>query len=496
MVADVNRFSEIQEKAEGTEYEEKIKQMFPTPKSVYDDIIRVLKKYVDLREEYYHIIAIWIIGTYFHENFATYPYLFFNAVKGSGKTRILKLIASLAYNGCVVVNVSEAVLFRTAKGRTLCIDEFESVGNKEKQALRELLCVAYKRGGVVERAYKVKGEKREKIEIEKFDVYCCIAMANVKGVENAISDRCIVLILEKSINKKITRLIENFDEDEEIKAIKNNLLYFKKLLENYDINYNKMQQDEADVSVCVHDYVRSAGWGEYIKRDIYRHWNNYISTNIHTHTYTSTQNTKHTQTYNNLINLFKKIYDSDLQGRDLELFFSLFLIAAGISEDVLDKIITIAKDIVKAKSEEEVAESRDIALLRFIVSNLEETDDFIAIKEITTLFKEKEEEEWVTAEWVGRALKRLGILIEKRRMARGKEVRINFKLARAKLQMYDEMLPIVTPELERIIKEKKIEELKTELPELVKTCPLCDLEVDVLDWNEAEQCCRFCAKTK
>ena len=42
-------------------------------------IILVLKKWVDMPNEYLNIVSLWIIGTYFHKQFSAYPYLFFNA---------------------------------------------------------------------------------------------------------------------------------------------------------------------------------------------------------------------------------------------------------------------------------------------------------------------------------------------------------------------------------------------------------------------------------
>ena len=46
--------------------------------TVYEKIIEVLKQYCDLKEEYYPVVATWIIGTYLHKSFNTYPYLFIN----------------------------------------------------------------------------------------------------------------------------------------------------------------------------------------------------------------------------------------------------------------------------------------------------------------------------------------------------------------------------------------------------------------------------------
>ncbi|GAF97267.1 unnamed protein product, partial [marine sediment metagenome] len=45
----------------------------------YENIIKVLKHYLDMNEDYYSLISIWIIGTYFHKDFNSYPYLYFNA---------------------------------------------------------------------------------------------------------------------------------------------------------------------------------------------------------------------------------------------------------------------------------------------------------------------------------------------------------------------------------------------------------------------------------
>ena len=96
----------------------------------YRNILDILKEYLDLKKEYYNIIALWIIGTYFHNKFPSYPYLFFNAMKGSGKSRTINLITCLSKDGSVQNSMTEAVLFRTSG--TLAIDEFEGVGRKGK----------------------------------------------------------------------------------------------------------------------------------------------------------------------------------------------------------------------------------------------------------------------------------------------------------------------------------------------------------------------------
>lgn len=409
----------VVEEKEKEKQEEELKKAKENIKSAYPKIISILKRYCDLDEKYYNIIALWIIGTWLHSNFRTYPYLFLNAMKGSGKTRTLKLIASLSRNGKVIVSVSEAVLFRTAKGRTICIDECERIASKDKQALRELLNVAYKHGLGVERAKKIKHLEGEDWKVERFDLFVPVAMANIYGIEDVLSDRCISFILEKSENPAITRLMEDFDTNQDILEL-NELL----------------------------GVVGVVFLGDFKKNDIYngtKLWNLYI-TRHYTLTTLTTQTTQTTPTKNLtksekestiFDNLFSKIKDTTLNGRALELFFPLFIIAEFCSENILNETILTAEKIIQEKKVEDVLENRDISLIQFIAEH-KPIDNFLTQKEILKEFKEyldleEEESKWTNTKWLGRALKRLGLIIEKRRLKKGREVRLNYEKAIKKI---------------------------------------------------------------
>lgn len=374
----------------------------------YYEIIEVLKEYCDLKDNYYPITSLWALGTYFHKQFPTYPYLYFNAMKGSGKTRILNLLSKLTYNGKMIISLSEAVLFRTASERTFCIDEFERVGGKEKQALRELLNAAYKKGISVERAKKMMSKFTEKYAIESYELFCPIAIANIWGMEEVLSDRCISLTLEKSNNPAITRKLENFDENPKIQAIKANL-----------------------VSLVLCRYLKT------MYKDIYTMWNEYISIKYN-------NDTNHTQyiihTNNTYDSFFNKISDTSLDSRHLELFFPLFYMAYQVDEDVLKEIMVIAEQIVKEKKESDVDESRDVNLIEF-VSNQDITVNFIPLKQINKDFKafytdEDEDAKWINTRWMGRALKRLNLIKDKKRVASGREVILDVLKAREKIKMF------------------------------------------------------------
>ena len=445
-------------------------------RGVYEKIVKVLKNYLDLREDYYHLIAVWVIGTYFHKYFLSYPYLFFNAPKRSGKTRLLKLIAELSEGGKMLVSLRDSVFFRS--DTTLCIDEFEDISSKERATLRELLCAAYKKGARVERAYKIKTKSREKFGIESFDVYRALAIANVRGMDHIIEDRCIFMILERSLDPKKTKLLENFENDPDIKEIKDdiNLLLIKEGIKGGEGEGSSDSSDGSDGNDAGGKYI-------YTISNIFNLWNGFLNkyytilehyltsdiydisdTTVTTDTNKDKENdglsierldvvkktikelirqeaiknmdTELTQYYY-LFDYFIKIYYSGISSRELELFFPLFVIAMRMGDDVFDRILEIAKNFKKEKEKEEMVENRDYVFLKFIVEEFEDYDqkDFIYQKDIAARFKEREGEEWISNEWVGRAIKRLGILLEKKRTGKGRVVRIDIKKAKEKARM-------------------------------------------------------------
>ncbi len=390
-------------------------------KEIYKKIIIIIKRFCDLKEEQYPLVALWIIGTYIYEEFETYPYLFFNAMKGSGKTRILKLIASLSNKGELIGSLSESVLFRTAKGRTMCIDEFERVGSKEKQSLRELLNVAYKKGQIIKRMKKQKTIDGEDFVVEEFEVYTPIAMANIWGMEEVLEDRCISLVLEKSNNPAIVKLIEDFARNEEVKNITTLL-------------------SKGSCSLC----------SLFHKKRYEYNWNNYIikkypplySTNKTTHTTHTTITTNTTLTTQDIdISFFKKLDKTNIQGRHLELSFPLFALSRFLG--VFDETLKTIKKIMEEKKLEDMTESKDVQVYDFVSTRNEGGGNFLLISNLTKEFRsflniEEKEEAWVNSRWFGRALKRLVLVKEKRRKSKGIEVILNIDKAKEKIKMFKE----------------------------------------------------------
>lgn len=382
----------------------------------YENIIKILHNYCDLKEEYYNIIALWIIGTYFHDDFPTYPYLFLNATKGSGKTRLLKLITKLSKDGEILNSLTEAVLFRT-KG-TLAIDEFEGVVRKGKETLLELLNSAYKKGTLVKRMVKRKTIEGEQQVPESFDVYRPIVMANISGMEDVLGDRCLSLTIDKSNKKEIINLIELFDEDDII-------LTTTKLLK---------EVSECRLCRCRFSCRKLENWNKWIKLSYNNNTNN-------THNTYYTYNTNNTQPLKDT-NLYELIFESGISGRNLELSFPLILISDVLgttktTPTILKTTLNTLSLISKQKMEDEFVENSDISLLDFI-SQEPENLSFISVNELLQKYKDfvRSNEEWINVKWLGRALKRLDLIVEKRRKSYGREILLNIKKAQNKIKMF------------------------------------------------------------
>jgi len=389
----------------------------------YYKVIEIIRKYSDIEEQYYPLTSLWILGTYLQKQFETYPLLFINATKGSGKSRLLRLISSMAWNGKLVLDLKEAVLFRTAEFHTLAIDEFEGVGSKESGTLRTMINAAYKRGVAVERIKKTKDVKgNEVMAVDRFNLYTPVVMANIWGMEDVLSDRCLTIILDKSDKKIITKLIEDFERNPEITQIKS--------------SFNQIQ-----CSLC----------SVVTKKNIINSWNNYIIDK-----YTTTHTTLHT--YNTLttlttqeqlqdlenLEIFNKIDATDIDGRNLELFFPLLIISKMIGDDIFESTLTLAKKMITEKKSEEFAESRDVALIDFISKKESWTGSYLSIHDICQEFRltiaiDPDEEKWLNPKWIGRALKRSKLIIQKRRVGKGIECLIDISKAKEQLKRFKEV---------------------------------------------------------
>src|SRR5205807_3149134 len=143
-----------------------------------DAICKHLEQYVFIKDrKLYRLVALWVIATYLHEEFEYMGYLFvYSPEMGSGKTTLLSHLHLLVNKSTgVTCSPTEAVLFRTAKGRTLLLDEGDSWGNIG--SLRRVLNSGFHRDGMVQRCESPAGSGE--FTVKDFPVYGPKALAGI-----------------------------------------------------------------------------------------------------------------------------------------------------------------------------------------------------------------------------------------------------------------------------------------------------------------------------
>jgi len=371
------------------------------PELLYRMLISILKDWMDMDEHYYPVIATWLIGTLAKDTFNTFPYLFINASKRSGKSRLLRLCKFLVENGVYTASLTEAVLFRLPARKDVClfIDEAEYLGRKGKEALRELLNAAYKKGVKILRMRKIP--KKEIFITDEFDVFVPVAIANIAGIDDILADRCITIILERSFKREIVNKPELFEFDPKINFItkRMKIVQLVQFLKQIDNMYNLFCK-------CLLN-----------PKFIYTIYTNY------------TNFTKYTK-YTNYTKYIELINKAQVIGRDLELWLPLLTVALTINPAYYKQLLTIAERLSQERAVEDVIEDRDTMVLGFIAGWLQkqlDLDAFFLLRNIAREFREQEDAAWMNSRVLSRCLKRLRVVVERRRMSTGVEVRLNHK---------------------------------------------------------------------
>lgn len=352
--------------------EEPIKKIIKPSKQIFNETKKIFQKYIDTTELNYNLVTTWTLGTHFHNQFETFPLLTLMARKQSGKTRTLKLISSLAEgsDGSISTSITETFLFRHLKG-ALFFDEMESISSKEKTALRETINSVYKKGNKITRYIDKKTLEGKKYVEENFYPFYPLGLANIYGFGDVLSDRSLQIILQRT-NKIQSQLIEDFSTNQEILKLK-----------------EKLSQLIVE-----------------IPQSIFSKWNEYIQQG---------------EVGENKI-LFETISKTNLKGRNLELFFPLFLVAENFG--VLDILVQSAEEYL-ARQEGEFVDNSDDLLQNFM--DTIQYEGFVDSSKLLSDFKKnlEEPEEWMNSKWFGRALKRLG-LIGKKRLINGRvQIKLN-----------------------------------------------------------------------
>jgi hypothetical protein len=371
------------------------------PAELLNSLLEAFMTYIEFDDDRYYVLsAIWVIGTYFYKRFGAYPYLFLNAVKRSGKTKLLTILGLLSYNAVFSPNMSTASLYRLIQnaGCTLLLDETEDLNDPERRAdFRSLLLSGYKRGAVV---YRSEKDEEGRQTPTPFEVYGPKSLANIEGIEDVLEDRTIPIIMKRGRKRVIiNREVPISDPIWVELRDKLTRLFFQEW-NNIELTYNGLTPD----SVVSVESVESVG--SVYPRGIENKKNNFFSGRewelwkpILTIAYTLFKDNE----------LRRKIFFSNPDSPEHTL----------VTQATLPALISLASEIIKEKETENVTDTGE-ALLMTALLEIVGLDGYYSlpqIKEAASGFTDQLPE-YFNNTWIGKALKRLGFR-EKRRVSKG-----------------------------------------------------------------------------
>ena len=188
------------------------------PKDIFDNLFQLEKKYFENEYDYdYYYQPCWITHTYFYTLFDITPYNDYSGMKNVGKSKHLKFLRMLCYNGISSGDASISSIFRTIQGTgaTLLLDETENLkgGREDRTDLENLLRNGFSKEGKVTRS---KEGKNKEFHPEFFSVYSPKALGHIQGLDNVLEDRCIKTKLRRTTNKNIADSEPDENEDLQI----------------------------------------------------------------------------------------------------------------------------------------------------------------------------------------------------------------------------------------------------------------------------------------
>ena len=194
---------------------------------LYDELVKTAKSVSILpSEEHYHLLAAWIMHTYYldHENYS--PILIFDAAPDRGKSRTGKFLTSVSYRGIRVAEMREANLIRFSTNfrSTIFFDLKDACETARKNSCADLMLNRFEKGAKATRTlYPEKGAFKD---MKNYDIFGATLIATNKGLDYILESRGITIVMPEAEGKEL----EHFDKDivpEDFLALKARLIAFK-----------------------------------------------------------------------------------------------------------------------------------------------------------------------------------------------------------------------------------------------------------------------------
>jgi hypothetical protein len=379
--------------------------------SVFERVRNEYEYYMDFQDDrIYDFCALWTIGTYFHAFFNTYPYVFWNAMKASGKTKCLTLTEMMAFNAINATNISTSALFRLIQANkcTMLLDENENATEHQISEWKSILLSGYKRAGKVYRAEEGRRKGSKVFKVNEYEVYSPKMIANIGGVEDVLESRCIYLNLLRTVNyetgnREIDVALEKW------KDIRNDLYLllmqeFSTVIDTYqNLNIPDSLQTNINNFSELSECMTGQNGISKVKREMPPQ---------------SSLSAQHSLNTTIDVSVYRL-----LANRDMELWKPILVLAKCVSEELFINMLNFAVQKSREKRTEELSDVWDLNVL-YALLELVLDDCYVPIKELKAKCIEIDSSMETTKNaWFGRALKRLGFN-DKKRMGGGVTVGI------------------------------------------------------------------------
>jgi hypothetical protein len=197
---------------------------------LYQKIFDYIKRFIHFPEEaYLHYLTLWVMGTYVFMIFRYYPYVWLNAEKGSGKTLLMEILSSVAFNGDLITNPTESVIFRDISNNliTMFVDEVEQLRKRDKDVYGSLISVfnaGFNKSGVVKRS---EATGQGGFVVKAYSAYSPKMFAGISEIDDVLQDRTVrVSILRKKDNETVQRYKGTAEIIELQRSIRDDLYVF------------------------------------------------------------------------------------------------------------------------------------------------------------------------------------------------------------------------------------------------------------------------------
>ncbi len=176
---------------------------------LYRKIYDYIKRFIHFPDEaYLSFVTLWVMGTYLFMIFRYYPYVWLNAEKGSGKTLLMEILASVAFNGELITSPTESVIFRDISNNliTMFIDEVEQLRKRDKDiysSLISILNVGFNTAGVVKRT---ESTGQGGFAVKTYSAYSPKMFAGINEIDDVLQDRTVrIPLLRKKDEETVQR---------------------------------------------------------------------------------------------------------------------------------------------------------------------------------------------------------------------------------------------------------------------------------------------------